>query len=185
MDIRPYHDSLTRYCELLPEQGEVLELACGPGNITRYLLQQKPGLRILATDLAPNMLELAREHNPDVALALLDMRDIPRMDRTFDGIVCGFGMPYLSKEQAIQFIADAAQQLKPGGALYFSTMEDDYEKSYLYRKPEGDEVFLYFHEEGYLLDAVKANHLTAIDIRHLDGSMSKDLVVTAVKSLAL
>jgi len=47
---------------LLNEQAKVLELACGPGNITKCLLSKRPDLEILATDIAPNILELAKKY---------------------------------------------------------------------------------------------------------------------------
>jgi 23S rRNA G2069 N7-methylase RlmK/C1962 C5-methylase RlmI len=43
--------------------------------------------------------------------------------------MCGFCLPYLSKEEAVKLIRDAAAILNPDGVFYISTMEDDYSKS--------------------------------------------------------
>lgn len=59
-DVGRYKSSLDRFLDLLPMDARVLELACGPGNVTRYLIEQRPDLRILATDLAPEIVEVAR-----------------------------------------------------------------------------------------------------------------------------
>ena len=44
----------------------VLELGCGPGNLSKQLLSLRPDLKITATDLAPDMLEIAQETNPSI-----------------------------------------------------------------------------------------------------------------------
>ena len=62
MDVTLYDDSYKQFCELLPlERARVLDAACGPGNVSRYLLAQRPNLDLLGIDLAPRMVELARE----------------------------------------------------------------------------------------------------------------------------
>jgi hypothetical protein len=40
--------------------------------------------------------------------------------------MCGFGLPYLSKEETENLISGSFALLKPEGVLYVSTMEDDY-----------------------------------------------------------
>ena len=42
MDLALYHDTFDLFCNLLVrENPTILELACGPGNITKYLLKKK------------------------------------------------------------------------------------------------------------------------------------------------
>src|SRR5690349_18694421 len=77
MDVSMYHDTLDAFCNSIPKHNaQILEIACGPGNITQYLLQQRPGFNILGTDLAPNMLELARANNPEAKFKEMDGRNI-------------------------------------------------------------------------------------------------------------
>ena len=77
MDVSLYHHSLDKYCDRLSSaQATVLELACGPGNITAYVLGKMPELQILGTDLSPAMLALARKNNPAAVFELLDCRNI-------------------------------------------------------------------------------------------------------------
>ena len=41
MDISRYHELLDLFCEqLAKENPDILDLACGPGNISQYLLQK-------------------------------------------------------------------------------------------------------------------------------------------------
>jgi ubiquinone/menaquinone biosynthesis C-methylase UbiE len=41
-----------------------LEIGCGLGNITQKVVQLKPEVRILATDVSPNMVEIGKKNNP-------------------------------------------------------------------------------------------------------------------------
>ena len=130
MDVSIYHDSLDFFCETINiKNASVLELACGPGNITKYVLEKRPDFNLLGTDLAPNMITLAKINNPKADFQLLDCKNLSVLKMKFNGIVIGFGLPYLSKKESIQFIRDANQQLYDDGVLYLSTMEDDHSKS--------------------------------------------------------
>ncbi|RAJ08730.1 methyltransferase family protein [Chitinophaga skermanii] len=129
-DVSKYKLGLDLFCSLLPmDHPKVLELACGPGNLSKYLLTHVPGLELLGTDLSETMLAFARAHNPEARFELRDARDLSGIDQQFNGILCGFGLPYFTKEEAEKFIHEAYSVLPPGGAVYVSTMEDDYEKS--------------------------------------------------------
>ncbi|WP_212004762.1 trans-aconitate 2-methyltransferase [Chitinophaga sp. HK235] len=188
MDIQLYHDTLDLLCQRISRQhANILEIGCGPGNVTRYLLQQRPDFQILATDLAPNMLALARENNPGVTFQLMDGREVRSLGQQFDGIVAGFLLPYLSREETITLISDAAATLNPGGILYLSTMEDDYARSGIRTSSSGDhQLYQYFHEADYLLNAFADNGLQLIDLQRKiypahDGSPVTDLILLAGK----
>ncbi|KGO89992.1 class I SAM-dependent methyltransferase [Flavobacterium suncheonense] len=187
MDFDLYNDTFELFCEAIEKKNaEVLELACGPGNITKYLLQQRPDFQILGTDLAPNMIELARKNNPMAKFQLLDCRDFLKLKRNFDGIMCGFGLPYLSKEEAVQLIKDASTCLNPQGVLYLSTMEDDYGKSGFKKGSTGDEIFMHYHQADYLSEALEQNGFRIIALQRKkfpeqDGSYTTDLILIAKK----
>jgi trans-aconitate methyltransferase len=186
MDVSLYHDSLDVFCQRISKQkAEILELACGPGNITKYLLEKRPDFKILGTDLAPNMIELAQINNPTAKFQLLDCRDVNKTNTKFDAIVCGFGFPYLSKEDTIQFIADAGNQLNFNGVLYFSTMEDDNSKSGFKTGSTGDKMYQNFHQADYLTKALEDNGFKIINLQRknyfYNEEYTTDLIIIATK----
>ena len=80
MDVSAYHKSFDFFCDAVQKENpEILELACGPGNITKYILQKRPDFNVLGTDLAPNMLALAKKNNPSVNFQILDSRNIKQL----------------------------------------------------------------------------------------------------------
>ncbi len=186
MNVSIYHVSCNFFCSAIKkEKAEVLELACGPGNITKYLLEKRPDFRIIGTDLAPNMIVLAKINNPTAEFKLLDCRLIASLKKKFDGILCGFGLPYLSKEEAIQFIKDSSQQLNENGVLYISTMEDDNSKSGFKTGSTGDTMFQNFHQADYLKKSLEENCFKIIHLERKEYIHNKqrtiDLIIIATK----
>ena len=185
MDLDLYNDSFDIFCSsIAKENAGILEIACGPGNITRYLLKKRPDFKILGIDLSPNMIDLAKTNNPAAAFQLMDGRNISTLHKKYDGVMCGFGLPYLSKEEAVQFIGDAAGLLNPGGILYLSTMEDDYGKSGFKSSSSGDQMYIHYHQADYLTAALKENGFKIIDLRRKDypeqdGTTTIDLLIVA------
>lgn len=185
MDVSLYHDSFDVFCNAIKKQGaEILELACGPGNVTRYLLDKRPDFKILGIDLATNMLDLARKNNPEAEFRLMDCRDIGRLNKKYDGIAGGFCLPYLSKEESVRLIRHAAGLLKPNGILYLSTMEDDYSKSGLQTSSYGDQAYIHYHQADYLVAALEENGFRIMDLQRKEyvapgGAKTTDLVIIA------
>ena len=97
-------------------KGLVVELGCGSGLLTRYLIDA--GHRVLATDASPDMLDLAREYVPDAEeIRRLVLPDDPIPDA--DAIVSvGHALSYLPDRAAIERgLVAIAGALRPGGVL--------------------------------------------------------------------
>ncbi|MGV9011340.1 MAG: class I SAM-dependent methyltransferase [Flavobacteriales bacterium] len=187
MDVSAYHASLDSFCEALPSGAvDVLELACGPGNITKYVLDKRPELRILATDLAPKMLKLAQVNNPGASFQLLDCREILSLGRSFDGIIGGFCLPYLDQDQARTMIRDAAKALRRNGVLYLSTMEGDPSQSgwKTSSNDPGYQLFMNYHTADFLTGLLSECGFILVDLLRTqttatDGTVYNDLLLTA------
>lgn len=190
MDVSSYAASLDAFCDGIAEQeASILELACGPGNVTRFLLDRRPSWRILATDLAPAMVQLAQANNSAADCQVMDARRMAGLERRFHGIMVGFGLPYFSGEEAVQLIRDAAKLLLPGGLLYLSTMEDDPDRSGLMTNSYGDQLVMYYHRGEDLHRALNdagfgVSYEHRQDFLRPDGSVWHDLLLIARRNLA-
>ncbi len=187
MDTSLYHGAFDRFLTSIdPPNAEVLELACGPGNITKYLLDKRPDLRILGTDLAPRMLELAQLNNPSATFQRMDARELRSLNRSFDAIVCGFCLPYLTPDEATTLIKDAFDVLRPDGVLYLSTMEDDPARSGF--KPssngKGESAYIQYYEGRFLTQALETFGFRVVFLDRKsyagrDGALNTDLIIVA------
>jgi SAM-dependent methyltransferase len=97
--------------------GLVLEVGCGSGLLTKYLVDA--GHRVLATDASPAMIELAREYVPATQIEQLRLPDDPVPDA--DAIVSvGHPLSYLDDEEQLRrALVALAGALRLDGVLAF------------------------------------------------------------------
>lgn len=101
---------------LLARGGDVLELGCGSGHLTRHLVAA--GHRVVATDASPAMVELTRQRVPDAAeIRTLKLPDEPLPPA--DAVVSvGHVLSYLPDEAAVhRGLVAVATTLRSGGVL--------------------------------------------------------------------
>jgi len=140
-----YDSSYAVICNSIKtEEAKILEIGCGPGNITKYLLSKRPDFRIYGIDIAPNMIALAKENNPSAVFDVMDSREIDRIQEKFDGVVCGFCMPYMSPADCEKLFEDAYDLLAENGLLYLSFVEGNPQNSG-FQSSNGDRVYFYYH----------------------------------------
>ena len=146
MNLTLYNDSYDFICKALPKKNSrILEVGCGPGNITKYMLTQRPDFDILGTDIAPNMIALAKKNNPTASFKIMDGRETGKLLTKCDAVICGFYLPYLSALDSENLIAAAKNLLNDNGLLYLSFVEGDPEKSDFQISSTGDRVYFYYH----------------------------------------
>ncbi len=96
--------------------GLVVELGCGSGLLTRYLVDA--GHHVIATDASPAMLGIARETAPDaeeIRRLTLPEDPIPEGDAI---VSIGHVLSYLPDEESIErALVAAADALRPGGVF--------------------------------------------------------------------
>jgi cyclopropane fatty-acyl-phospholipid synthase-like methyltransferase len=188
LGLTQYDDSYRAFCALLkPGRARVLDAACGPGNVSLYLMAQRPDLDLLGIDLAPRMVELARGAVPSARFAVHDCRRLADLQMRFDGIICAFGLPYLSVEEATAFIRAASEALDSGGVLYLSTMLGNREDSGFERCSTGDQVYITYHSEDQVVALLRDAGLTALAQRRLPSPSAAanptvDLIVIAQRA---
>ena len=177
MKYEPYIATYRYLSNLLSADAEVLDVACGPGNICKYLLEEKPDLIIHGIDLSPKMISLAKSNNPTAFFEVMDSRKISSFKKTYDAIVAGFLFPYLSREEVTQFIVSARAIIRTGGIIYISTMEGDYENSGYQSNKNTDQVYIYYHQAKYLMDQLKSAGFEIINIERKPFAAEHDSTV--------
>lgn len=162
MDLDIYDQTYDIICsDIVKPNAKVLEIGCGPGNIARYLLAKRPDMQILGIDIAPNMIALAQRNNPKASFLVMDAREIDQLKETFDVVVCGFCLPYLSEEEALALIMHSSNILNPGGLIYLSFVEGNPEDS-AYQESVGGRVFFQYHELNKLISHLERSNFSQI-----------------------
>ena len=185
MDLALYNDTYDRLCGYLDVQGaSILDLGCGPGNITRYLLSKRPDFHVLGVDLAPNMVSRAKVNNPTAEFLVADCRNISAIGRSFDAIICGFCLPYLSKPEVEKLFEDMPSLLYPSGLLYLTAMEGEYERSSVQVSSRGDEVYTYFYSLEFFSKLLERNGFDVLDVIRMDSPGNASMKTSDICLLA-
>jgi cyclopropane fatty-acyl-phospholipid synthase-like methyltransferase len=188
LDLDLYHDSYDAFLKQLEKgQAKVLEIGCGPGMICKYLLQKKPQLQVLGTDIAENMLQLAQKNNPDAQFQLMDCRHINSIDSTFDGIIGGFVLPYLSPDDISKLVRDSFSLLCSKGFIYVSFIEGDHQNSGFIKGSSGDSTYVYYYEDETIIRILTENHFQIIrsfkkEFFRNNGQQEIHLIIIAQKA---
>ena len=187
MSIDMYDDTYTIFCnEIKKQQAAILEVGCGPGNITRYLLAKLNDFFIDATDISPNMIALAKQNNPLANCRVMDAREIHSINKKYDGIVCGFCLPYLSKQDCEKLFSDCHNLLHTNGLFYCSAIEGAYKNSGYETGSTGDKAYVYYYEENYLIELLRQKGFTLMQVikkqyHKKDGSSQIHLIFISLK----
>jgi SAM-dependent methyltransferase len=119
----PYAADLARRVAATPI-GSVLEVAAGTGVATRALAASLPeSAALIATDLNQPMLDYAASR--PIARAVewrqADAMALPFPDRSFDAVVCQFGVMFFPDRA--KAYAEVRRVLKPGGRFLFNVWD--------------------------------------------------------------
>ena len=111
---RPFLDLIGRVGAERP--GYVVDLGCGPGNLTAVLAERWPGAEVVGLDSSAEMIEAARASVPGLAFELGDVRDW-RPGLAPDVITCNAVLQWVPDHLGL--VLRWADALAPGGWLAF------------------------------------------------------------------
>ncbi len=165
MDLDLYNGTYDFFCNsITKDKAKILEIGCGPGNITKYLLTKRPHFDIFGIDIAPNMIELAESNNPTARFGIMDSRYIDEIKSKYDGIICGFCLPYLSQTDSQKLIADCYNLLNENGLIYISFVEGNPSQSDFLVGSSGDRTYFYFYNLDDLTKQLQKNNFEKIKV---------------------
>jgi SAM-dependent methyltransferase len=111
----------------LPDRpgGDVLEIACGTGLVTRHLRARlDPARRLVASDISPAMLEYARRKLIDcqgIEWREVNASRLPFDAGEFSAVVCAFGVMFVPDKRVM--FREVRRVLKSGGTFLFNVWD--------------------------------------------------------------
>jgi 2-polyprenyl-3-methyl-5-hydroxy-6-metoxy-1,4-benzoquinol methylase len=189
MDVDLYQDTFDSFVDALPNRNSsILDLGCGPGNITSYLLNKNSELQIKGIDVSKNMVDLAKKNNPSAEFEQMDIRNIDQINDRFNGIICGFCIPYLSESDCSKLIAACNDLLHDDGILYLSFVEGNYIDSNFTSNSSGDRAYFYYHTLERLKKELKINYFKIKEhylkpYKKADGTQEHHTILILEKTL--
>ena len=112
-------DYLDQLINLIPNNGEVLDIGCGTGKpILEYLQSKK--LKVTGIDASFKMLDIAKANFPETDFILKDMR-LLNLERKFDAIIAWNSFFHLPVNDQPPMISLFEKHLHHKGVLLFTT----------------------------------------------------------------
>jgi len=102
--------------EFIPERkGTILDVACGLGATTRYLLKYYHPSKVTGINLFFNQLERGKTNAPDCKFLQMDAGKLGFGDSVFDSLICVEAAFHFNTRE--DFLREAWRVIKPGGYL--------------------------------------------------------------------
>jgi predicted TPR repeat methyltransferase len=183
--IANYDESYGYFFELLNNDDSVLDLACGPANISLKLKQALPEVFITGVDLSEKMVALAKRNILDGNFITADIVSY-KSEKPNNAIIIGFALPYLTFEESQILIENTSFNLCDNGKIYISFMDGEKEG---YETPsfnQSVQVYIYYHKHSRIRNLLQNSGFKILkewilDYLELDGSVTKDIVIIAEK----
>ena len=123
--LRPMGDEIIRLLNLKDDE-LVLDVASGTGEPGLTIASMLTSGKVISTDLAEGMLEVARENAAKQGIMnfetlVADVSELPFEDNTFDAISCRFG--YMFFPDMLLATREMVRVLKPGGRITTSVWD--------------------------------------------------------------
>ena len=168
MDLTIYNATYTAFCErIASDNASILEIGCGPGNIRRFIKHKQPQFKIDAMDISPEMIEIARSNCSDVHFFVMDARDIGQLKKKYQGIICGFCIPFLMPEDFQKFMADCAALMDEQGSIYISFVEGEAEQSGYKFSSTGDRTYFNYYPLSVVKEALAKHGFSRIEVERV------------------
>jgi SAM-dependent methyltransferase len=107
---------LDRYVDWLASESQLLDLGCGTGRTTEYLV--RAGHAVVAADISDVALRKLSRRLPDVTTRELDMsRGLPWPDAHFDAVVADLCLHYFDEATTRYVVGEILRVLRPCGTF--------------------------------------------------------------------
>jgi len=186
MDYAPYKSRVLYFQKKYVSQAKsIIDLGCGPGNISKLFYEQNPHYEITGIDLSEKMVKIAKQNVPSGAFHVCDLRSID-LHKSYDAAIASFCIVHLSNEENENFLRSLSKIINPSGYLYLSFMEGcnaQYESTCFSKK----EIYFNYFPRNIVLNLLTMNSFKIEELfeqgyEENNGSITKDIFVIAQKT---
>lgn len=125
----PYDEWLSKYDEILAKnkEEEILDLGCGNGANTAYLLER--GYSVLSCDISTQALKNIEDNIQKSKTVCFDMtKHFPFQDNSYSVVIADLCIQYFCEEDTFHIVNEIKRILKPNGILLARVARtDDYD----------------------------------------------------------
>jgi trans-aconitate 2-methyltransferase len=159
---RPFVELLARVGAEAPER--VVDLGCGPGNLTTLLRARWPDAAVTGVDSSPQMIDQAVGADPLIAFEVADLRDWLELSAPVDVLFSNATLQWVPGH--LDLLPELVRAVRPGGWLAFQVPGNFEEPSHTIRRDLAAEAPYAAHTRDV---AVPSSHDPAVYLERLVG----------------
>lgn len=112
---------LNLFLSYLPHGAKILDVGCGPGNITQYFLQK--GFDCEGIDLSQGMIKMAKKRVPEGNFKVADLRKLDYPENSFDALIAAYSFMHIPQQDTRKTLKGFKRILKPRGIFFLIVKE--------------------------------------------------------------
>lgn len=116
-----WHEGMDKFISFLAPNSWVLDAGCAWGAKAKYL--KKRGINAVGIDFSETMIEVARLKVPKIEFEVMDIYDLSKLKRSFDGIVAQNVLLHIPKKDIPVVLEQIKSKLCQHGYLYVTVKE--------------------------------------------------------------
>lgn len=133
---------IDRFLSLLPSNAKILDIGCGPGNFTNYIL--KKNFHIEGIDLSTEMIKIATKKVPKCKFELMDMRKLKFPANNFDGLLLAYSLINIPSEEIPNTLKGFYRVLKSKGIMLIIAQNGEPDQIIDEPLQKGEKIFTNF-----------------------------------------
>ena len=114
-------DGIDFFISKLKKGSTVLDVGCGTGNKSAYLLDR--GLSVEGIDFSEKMIEIARRDVPGATFDVMDLVNVDNLNKKYDGIFARAVLLHFTKKDIPSILKKLRNLLNDGGYMYVAVKE--------------------------------------------------------------
>ena len=120
-----WQEGTEKFLAELPKGASILDVGCGAGVKSRYLIDK--GFNVTGIDFSEKMIEIARRESPGIPFEVVDVYEIEKYPKTFDGVFAQAVLLHVPKNRIREVLEKLKDKINPNGLLYIAVkgMRDD------------------------------------------------------------
>lgn len=162
-DVSNSAKELILVASMLPNNANIIDLACGPGNVSGYIKSLRSDVHITGIDISPNMIDIAKTKLPKEKFCVADIKKYSLEKDFYDCVICAFGLPFLTETEIEKLLQNIFNSLKKDGIAYLSAMKGDLEGFEKTSFSADTQICFVYHKREFLDAAIRKNAFTIVE----------------------
>jgi ubiquinone/menaquinone biosynthesis C-methylase UbiE len=175
MSDTPYIDI---FLNQLPPKGHVLDIGCGPGQFTQYMM--KKDFEVTGIDYSQEMIKLAKQKVPTGHFQHMDMKHMNFEDETFDGLLVAYSIIHIPSEEIPQTLREFHRVLKPNGLIQVIVQKGSADKVVDEPFSPGSKMLYNFFSKQRISEFINEEHFSLSYIEEVnseDPDLMSDTII--------